>query len=358
MCEHCRALQSRRSMHLKVAATSAPPFLATTPLQSAAGGALLGATSATKLILNGRVLGISGTTKNLLLGSSSKSEQAERLAFTLSLCLGGVLLGVFCPQCFDHIPAAFPAWRMSLAGLLVGVGAALGNGCTSGQGLSGNARLSLRSFVFTVLIMLSGGASATAFNTASELAVAGASTAILSSTEAMSAGVFTLTLLVGAFLLRHQHRFMARAAVEGASGFAFAHGLALSGMVKPFKVAAFLSFLSNLFDAGLVFVMGTALLVLTPITQLVLRRNGSKPMLADDYSSIPKPSSLVDARLVTGALLFGLGWGLAGLCPGPALVSLSALGSFKLLAFVGTMLVGLVAPELIQPVTRSIKRIQ
>ncbi len=118
------------------------------------------------------------------------------------------------------------------------------------------------------------------------------------------------------------------------SGVMFGAGLAWSGMTNPARVLGFLD-VTGAWDPTLVLVMAGALAVATPGFALVLR--GARPLLADAFR-LPTRAS-IDPRLLAGALIFGVGWGLAGLCPGPAIAGLIT-GSPAVLAFVLAMLVG------------------
>jgi uncharacterized membrane protein YedE/YeeE len=109
-------------------------------------------------------------------------------------------------------------------------------------------------------------------------------------------------------------------------GLLFGLGLVLSGMINPEKVIGFLDLTGN-FDPSLAFVMGGALAVTIPGYHLLFKRQA--PLMAPKFDLPTK--TRIDSQLVTGALIFGVGWGLAGLCPGPAI---SALGSGRLEAFV------------------------
>lgn len=115
------------------------------------------------------------------------------------------------------------------------------------------------------------------------------------------------------------------------AGLLFGGGLTVSQMVNPEKVISFLDVTGN-WDPSLAFVMGGALLVTLIGYKLVLKRSG--PMF-DDKFRLPTRKD-IDAPLLTGAALFGIGWGLAGLCPGPALASASFAG-LNAYIFVGTM---------------------
>lgn len=121
------------------------------------------------------------------------------------------------------------------------------------------------------------------------------------------------------------------------AGLLFGSGLALSGMLDPARVLGFLDLASGHWDPSLLFVLGGALLVALPAVQL--QRRLARPLL-DSTFHLP-PTAPMDRRLLLGALLFGLGWGLAGLCPGPALAGLG-LGIAKVYGFVAAMVVGMV----------------
>lgn len=119
-----------------------------------------------------------------------------------------------------------------------------------------------------------------------------------------------------------------------ASGLIMAAGLIISGMVNPLKVIGFLDIFGR-FDPTLAFVMAGALCV----TAIGYRLAGkSKPLLCDQFD-LPKKSK-IDKPLVLGAAMFGIGWGLAGFCPGPAIVGVG-LGLSKAMVFVLAMLTGM-----------------
>jgi len=123
-----------------------------------------------------------------------------------------------------------------------------------------------------------------------------------------------------------------RLAVAFASGLIFAIGLGISGMTHPSKVLAFLDFAGD-WDPSLALVMGGGVLVNLVFFQLALRRGA--PLMAASFS-VP-PHARLDAALVGGSALFGVGWGLGGFCPGPAIVS-AVTGAAPVVAFVVAML--------------------
>ncbi len=127
--------------------------------------------------------------------------------------------------------------------------------------------------------------------------------------------------------------------VEFVVGLLFGIGLILSGMVDPGKVLGFLD-LAGPWDPSLAFVMGGAILVGVFAFAVARKRTSS---FLGDAMRLPT-SGVIDRRLVGGGLLFGAGWGLAGFCPGPALVSLGA-GQPKAAVFVVAMLAGMAVFE-------------
>ena len=125
------------------------------------------------------------------------------------------------------------------------------------------------------------------------------------------------------------------------SGLLFGAGLTISGMVNPMKILNFLDFTGS-FDPTLIFVMGGGLLVTMIGYQLLFRQ--PKPLFADQFQ-IPTLKQ-IDRRLVGGAVLFGIGWGLSGFCPGPAIASL-VFGHAESFVFVAAMAIGMVLTRLL-----------
>ena len=126
-----------------------------------------------------------------------------------------------------------------------------------------------------------------------------------------------------------------------ASGALFGIGLAMSGMTDPRRVLGFLDLFGD-FDPTLLFVLGGAVMTTVVSFRFVLRRGS--PVLAETIHL----SNLrhIDRRLLLGAALFGVGWGIAGYCPGPALAGLG-IGSREALGFVPAMLIGMLLHRIV-----------
>lgn len=130
------------------------------------------------------------------------------------------------------------------------------------------------------------------------------------------------------------------------SGTLFGAGLTVSGMTDPARVRGFLD-VFGAWDPTLVFVMGAAVLVMA-VAWRIRQRMGT-PAFAERFS-LPDRQDL-NGRLIAGAILFGTGWGLAGLCPGPAVASL-VLAPLGVLPFILAMLAGMAAQRVLTLVPR------
>ena len=128
-----------------------------TPWSALLGGALIGLSASALLLLNGRIAGISGIVGGLL--KPVGGDVLWRLAFVAGLILAGGAMSLVLPGSVAG-PEARSLWAVGLAGLIVGVGVRMGNGCTSGHGVCGLSRFSVRSLVATLTFMGTGAATA------------------------------------------------------------------------------------------------------------------------------------------------------------------------------------------------------
>jgi uncharacterized protein len=135
---------------------------------------------------------------------------------------------------------------------------------------------------------------------------------------------------------------MAQRGIEFLLGLLFGLGLLLAGMTDPAKVLAFLD-LAGAWDPSLALVMGGGIVVGLGAFTLAKRRQRT---LLGGPMMLPTATAM-DRRLLGGSALFGVGWGLAGFCPGPAVVSLG-LGDARVVVFVAAMLVGMAVFEMLE----------
>lgn len=126
-----------------------------TPWTALAGGGLIGLAAAGLMLFNGRIAGISGITKGLLAHCPTRDERLWRVAFIVGLMLGGAVMIRLMPQA-TAAPLQLPLVPMLAGGLLVGIGTAMGNGCTSGHGVCGLGRRSGRSLGAVLTFMSTG----------------------------------------------------------------------------------------------------------------------------------------------------------------------------------------------------------
>jgi|HubBroStandDraft_1064217.scaffolds.fasta_scaffold00177_22 uncharacterized protein len=127
------------------------------------------------------------------------------------------------------------------------------------------------------------------------------------------------------------------------SGIVFSLGLCLSGMTHPSKVLGFLDFFGQ-WDPSLAFVMAGAVSVSAVAFRLSRRRAAP---LFDDRFHLTRVDGKVDRRVFLGSAVFGVGWGLSGLCPGPAVTSL-VTGRPAALVFVGAMIAGMLLVDVFE----------
>ncbi|MCD6618690.1 YeeE/YedE family protein [Aeromonas veronii] len=120
------------------------------------------------------------------------------------------------------------------------------------------------------------------------------------------------------------------------AGLLFGLGMAISGMVDPARVTGFLD-LAGAWDPSLAFVMGGALLVFMPGYFLLVKPR-RQSVLGEPIVAVPAPR--LERRLIGGAALFGIGWGLVGICPGPALSLISSVQPMIML-FIAAMVAGI-----------------
>lgn len=347
-----------------------------TPLDALCGGAILGVAAIAKLMLTGRLLGVSASVK--------RPAQGEFFSWDFAF-LGGLLAaGAFHVATAGPLPAEpmVGVGRALLAGSLVGAGSAMGNGCTSGHGICGNARLSPRSMAYIGVFMLVGFIAATVFDTAGALNIASASAinsttipslaslsvwaafaaasvgafiglgALATSVKAADGAAYATDELSGGLVSGMQSELkppwqptigprkrLVNVVADGLVGFVFGTGLIISRMTRPVKVAGFLSALHPAWDPSLALVMGGALALCAPGFYFI-QKYQKAPVCSLEFGF--SSNSKLDKRLMAGGVMFGAGWGLGGICPGPSIVALAMVPSPAIFAWVGGMVPGMV----------------
>ncbi|KZW04406.1 DUF395-domain-containing protein [Exidia glandulosa HHB12029] len=281
---------------------------ASTPsaLPSFLGGAGLALSAHSLLALNGSVFGISGFVHRAARGSH------EGIAAVLAFLLGGFVVGKLDGPGPAFVDRSFG--NIALSGFLVGLGTKLGNGCTSGHMLCGMSRFSKRSIAATLTFFATGAfttrllhGSLPAVSSALQTTLGHYDTVLLAG-AALSLSAAWLFSLSSSFETSAESPSHRRIAVQVLTGLSFAFSLRVTQLVEPLRVLGFLVLPgSSAFDPSLFF--------------LAL---GAMPLLSTLYHTGTKRidvSSPIDIKLLVGAAIFGVGWGIEGICPGPGLVN-------------------------------------
>jgi uncharacterized membrane protein YedE/YeeE len=357
-----------------------------TPISGLLGGGLIGLSAGTLLILNGDVLGASGIVSSVTVSpwkAITDPSQHWKLIFLSSFLLTST---IYYGPTFDAPAAASLSSGRSistlgniLAGFLVGFGTKLGNGCTSGHGICGMARMSLRSLAAVMTFMASGVATTVLTSPTGPLTnytkFLQTNTSTSSDERLEFAGsvvtvsVVSAGLLATYFMSRKKEAssrdsnanasaimsYTAKAGPAALSGIMFAAGLYNSGMIYASKVFGFMdlsAISSGDWDPTLATVMGGGLVTSWIAYQFVNVEEGntcdsaninsgkvSRRASLDSPLVLPKGSKFgvptntsIDFNLLAGATLFGMGWGIAGVCPGPGIL-LAGVGVPSILTY-------------------------
>ena len=277
------------------------------PIEAVMGGVFIGVASGVSMITSSRVAGCSGALKSLVLADTD----GWKVGFVAGLTFAGASMGQLLPALLEDPPAA--SIVLGLGGLAVGTGTSWANGCTSGHGLAGLSRLSFRSLVAVPTFM------AVAITT--RTMQTGLSFSLLPVVSHTKYDIEILMLAIAFAALLALILFFAPAGLRNSllglwSGGCFGTGLVVGGMARPSAVTGALS--PSALDLTLWALFMTAL----GVTFLLYRAAEASGIKA--ARSGPQGAAQIDNGLVVGSGLFGVGWALTGLCPGPLAVGLGA----------------------------------
>ncbi|KAH7090414.1 YeeE/YedE family integral membrane protein-like protein [Paraphoma chrysanthemicola] len=311
-----------------------------TPVETSIGAVLLHQATSNLLYQNGDILGASGFLRRLFTAPTK-----ETISFFAGMAASYLPLNALAPQLLTSYPAVPTTIQAALAtigvGALVGLGTKMSNGCTSGHMLCGLARKSGRSAAavatfFPVAILTHHLVHPTLYTEACPgdtpcytpiypSATTTASLILLATLSIVAAR--TIPKLVEEAAAPQStdekqvdhSRSYARQASQFFSGLLFALGLHISQMSHPAKVASFLSFPNmQQWDPSLALVMLFG--VLPNLIEIQRKGFGGSPSFAAKFSLPTKTIKDVDTKFIVGAAAFGVGWGLTGTCPGPAVL--------------------------------------
>lgn len=324
------------------------------------GGLTIALSSTLHFYLKGRVTGFSGIVFSLW--SGKEGNNIWRWGIVLGLLLSSAFARIitlnssndtlFFESQKDYAKN-FNIIVLILAGIFVGFGTKLGNGCTSGHGVCGLPRLSGRSIVAVLVFFMTAVIIATIryhypflsdesqflINMGKDIYEKNSDIYTLYYYLYLSLVSIIIVIFIVVNYIRHyneNNRLFSDSVVGLITGITFGFGLCLAGMSKRSKVINFLA-LSKDWDASLMFVLGSAVGVNFITFNYILRKE-SNPPFSDSAISV-KSGWNIDFNLVFGAFVFGIGWGLSGLCPGPVMVDLF-LYFPVLIIFISCIIVG------------------
>ncbi|CAM9149734.1 unnamed protein product [Ectocarpus sp. 8 AP-2014] len=329
-------------------------------LEGALGGVIPRTTATVMLAATGKLVGLNGIVAGFF---SRTPERGWKVLFLSGFIVGDFVAGIVYPDIYQRLQQpglnqngapALSILEYVVAGFLVGLGAELGNGCTSGHGLCGLSRLSRRSIVATLTFLTSGIATASVMAAWNDSASGGA---VLETHETPVLAVRYVFLAAAAVdtqpaLTKREERAQWKALLMCfLCGGSFAGGLVVSGMTKRVKIV---NFLQLSWDPTLLFVLGFGVMACLVGFPLVTRRLDAPlcrlPGCPKEEQSLTAGTSLaerfdiatdteLDVPLVLGSWLFGIGLGLSGLCHGPAVVSAAFGLPDSALAFMPSLVV-------------------
>lgn len=297
-----------------------------TYFQSGIGALLLHISTSTQLYGNGKVLGCSS-----MLYNTFANPSVFNLPAILGMASSVFAVAKFIPQYlpnYDNVKAIAPVFgsytaTMALSGLLTGVGTNLGSGCTSGHMLCGLARLSVRSLVATCSFCLTGMITQALFSTAPSCPggschqIASPSMPEVKLLISLVAAIYMTSVLLKRYLTPSK---LSQELVSFFSGSVFGLGLMISGMGSPGNTLGFLAAVPPKFNPSLIMVVLFGIIPnLIEIKNSKLQRSDRYPTAVADFD-IPTRTDITP-RLVIGSAIFGIGWGLSGICPGPGILA-------------------------------------
>jgi len=313
-----------------------------TPTTGLIGGSLIGLSAATLLLFNGDILGASGLMSSFVVAPKktlTDPSQHWKLAFLAAFCLTSVNLNALKDESqgyYPGLPIVTPLGFI-VGGFLVGFGTKLGNGCTTGHGICGLARRSPRSLAAVLTFMSTGVLAATSCSTTCPMypyfrdSSTERPAVVVGTAIAQLAAVLALSGLIRWTPKNPDIQKSKKVIPAMVSAALFSLGLKVSGMTVSSKIYGFLNvkgMRDGSWDPTLACVMGGGLFVSFLSYQWVKGFNIVKNAKALECPITEKSSGghfnipsnkVIDAKLLIGEAMFGLGWGIAGLCPGPAM---------------------------------------
>lgn len=308
--------------------------------QGSIGALLLHLATSASTFDNGRVLGCS----SILYGAFARPS-IFNVPTVAGIAASAFVAKLFFPQYLPDYSTIVPLAgstlaTISISGLLTGVGTKLGSGCTSGHMLCGLARRSVRSLVATMVFTSVAVLTAYTFSTSPDCGAVPCYTVSSPSSDEIKLllGIVAVMVAIRALLRLLPKTKPAQFLVSSYSGFAFGSGLLISGMASPGTTLGFLAVAGRKFNPTLAMVI---LFGIVPnAIEYWYRKENNTTATPTCVPKFELPTRTdVDTRLVVGSAIFGVGWGLSGICPGPGMLSV-VLNDFHGIAFLASFLLG------------------
>lgn len=314
------------------------------------GGLLVGIVVLVRYLVIGKITGISGFLSRSINPTSSlilKDRFIQNLPYIGGLVAAGGISHVYLPDCFEDW-SSLPTARLVLGGIIVGFGTVLGSGCTSGHGISSLSSFRLRGLVATCCFMLSAFVTTMSAGTGTYLPFFNNTLPVERSGAVVGVCIgacvlFALAAAAPIVKSQPQVNLAFKFTFDVSCGIVFGLAMAVTNMTK---LSATISFLDlRYWNPALAFVMGGGIFICAT-GFLAVNAAFKAPLLAKEFW---KPELInPDARLVVGSLIFGVGWGLAGACPGPALVNLGST-NIPPLIYNACLVFGMLLEQLVDP---------
>ncbi len=328
--------------------------------QGLIGGILLGSSASAFLFLTGKITGISGICENIV----NPDGDDWNISYIAGLGVAGMILkNVQGSEAMFGVASDFSVPVIITAGLITGFGTRLAKGCTSGHGLCGLARRSPRSLTAVLTFMATGGmmatvtrmpsihsllTSASIFDNLKNVTLENPSM-FLAPTVAVLGFSFLKNMLSGSGKAKSSSNWSMHLISFG-SALLFGLGLGFSGMCSTERVLRFLDFSGAAgWDPTLAAVLGGGVCVTGLIFPFLHSTDCKSFCTSASLKNTIKmgmcpENTKIDWQLIVGSALFGMGWGLFGACPGPALVSFGA-GISAASVFVPSMMIGMMVQD-------------
>jgi uncharacterized membrane protein YedE/YeeE len=293
------------------------------------GGIVIGLSASGFMYCSGKISGLSGIVEGII----TSSGEGWHYSYVSGLLSSGLLCHYLFPNLLGEGSTNLSVLAVVVGGFLSGFGTRLSGGCTSGHGLCGLGRFSPRSLTSVVLFMASGMVTAhygRGYFSGNLMTLKDLPSQHTLALFLPAAVVLILGSLKNTRKTNSAPSSFSMHAVSFLSAFVFGSGLCISGMCTPERIIRFLDFAGkDGWDYTLTGVLGAGLAMTSFFFPFMKKHNLSTLLEGKPLGNIIKigtaPENLViDWKLITGSLLFGVGWGLTGLCPGPGIVTLTA----------------------------------